>query len=337
MRSGIEVALCTHNGAARLPQTLAALAAQHLAPGTWSVLVIDNASTDGTSQAAVRAWTRPDVRLRVVYEPRPGVKIARERALAETDREFLCFCDDDNLFAPDYLAQALALITALPKAGALGGKGEPASDVPLPAWFADAAPGYAVGPQADAEGEVSDSRGYLYGAGMVVRCAAWEQLSRTRFETRLMSRKGTGLSSGEDNEICLLLSLLGWQIHYSPKLVFRHVIAPRRLEENYCRALYRGFGEAAVVLNVYRDFLLGHATPTAWRARALGRRAQGWLARLKQPLRPVHGGPLTTASLDREFAAGLAASFRSHYAGDGLMRLYAEIANWLATTKPTHL
>ncbi len=161
MSPGIEVAICTHNGSVRLPLVLAALAAQTLPDSKWSVLVVDNASTDGTEASVRRLWHRHDVSLRVVNEPRLGVKMARLRAFAEASRELLCFCDDDNLLAPDYLERASQIMAALPTVGALGGQGEPATEVPLPDWFPAAASGYAVGPQAESEGRISDLRGFV--------------------------------------------------------------------------------------------------------------------------------------------------------------------------------
>jgi glycosyltransferase involved in cell wall biosynthesis len=330
MTPGIEVAICTHNGAGRLPAVLQALAAQTMSSLRWSVLVVDNASTDDTAAIAHRFWPRRDVILRVVHEPRPGVKMARQRALAETSRAFLCFCDDDNLLAPNYLEQAEKIMDDLPLAGALGGRGEPASESPLPDWFGAAASGYAVGPQAEIEGRISDSRGYLYGAGMVVRCAAWNWISRSGFEPRLVSREGNGLNSGEDNEICLMLLLMGWQIHYSPKLVFRHQITARKLDENYCRALYRGFGEATGVLNAYRDFLLGRASTQGWCICASLRVVQSWVARAKHRICPAQKSPLSEDGLRREFAAGFADGCRKNLKGTRLFTLYGEIARWLA-------
>jgi glycosyltransferase involved in cell wall biosynthesis len=333
MTPGIEVAICTHNGAGRLPAVLQALAAQTMSPLHWSVLVVDNASTDDTAASAHRYWTRQDVTLRVVHEPRPGVTMARQRALTEASREFLCFCDDDNLLAQDYLEQAARIMDSLPLAGALGGQGEPECEVPLPEWFSIAAPGYAVGPQGEGEGLISDSRGFLYGAGMVVRRAAWSRIVRNGFDPRLNSRQGNGLSSGEDNEICLMLLLMGWQIHFSPKLVFRHQITAHKLDENYCRALYRGFGEASGVLNAYRDFLLGRASTQGWYVCASYRIVQSWIARAKDRLRRRRKSRISKEELQLEIAAGFAAGCRKNLRGLRIFTLYSEIAAWLSSER----
>jgi glycosyltransferase involved in cell wall biosynthesis len=331
MNRGIEVAICTHNGAGRLQAVFRALSAQTLDAGRWSVLVVDNASTDGTGESARRSWPRADVALRVLQEPRPGVRMARQRALAEASRELICFCDDDNLLAPDYLEQAVKAMEGIPLAGILGGRGEPEGELPLPEWFGAAAPGYAVGPQGEAEGRIPDSRGHVYGAGMVVRRSAWEQTIRGGFEMRLLGREGSSLTAGEDNEICLMMLLMGWQVHYTPRLVFRHLIPARRLDEGYCRALYRGFGEAAAVLNAYRDFLLGRATSRGWRLCAFMRLAQSWWARAVDRVLPRRKLPLSEEAIRREIAAGFVAGCRKHFRSFRLVALYGEIAAWLAS------
>src|SRR6185437_5482655 len=54
---GVSVVICTYNGAARLPRTLAHLAAQENTGAiAWEVLVVDNASTDDTAEVARRCW-----------------------------------------------------------------------------------------------------------------------------------------------------------------------------------------------------------------------------------------------------------------------------------------
>jgi glycosyltransferase involved in cell wall biosynthesis len=335
--AGVEVAICSHNGSARLPAVLQALAAQTLPDRAWGVLLVDNASTDDTAGAARRAWSRPGVTLRIISEPHPGLNFARQRTLAEVARPLVCFCDDDNLLAPDYLEQAINLMEQLPLVGVLGGKGEAVSESPLPEWFSAAARSYAVGPQADAEGEVSISGGCLYGAGMILRLSAWDRLKRSGFKPRLLGREGSQVGSGDDNELCLALFAMGWRLHYSHRLIFQHVIPARRLNEAYCRALYRGFGEAKIVLNAYRDFALGRASPSAWRSWASMRLAQSWLVRASDLARRANSTALTAASheavSEHERNVGFAAGHRKDFKGGRLFGLYGSIAAWLAAAR----
>jgi hypothetical protein len=54
---GVSVVICSYNGALRLATVLSHLAAQEAGAGTpWEVIVVDNASTDGTADTARRCW-----------------------------------------------------------------------------------------------------------------------------------------------------------------------------------------------------------------------------------------------------------------------------------------
>jgi glycosyltransferase involved in cell wall biosynthesis len=60
MPLGISVVICTHNGAARLAQTVRHLAAQRVKPERpWEFLLIDNASADNTPAVARQLWLSP--------------------------------------------------------------------------------------------------------------------------------------------------------------------------------------------------------------------------------------------------------------------------------------
>lgn len=337
--AGIEVAICAHNASDRLPSALRALAAQTLPSHAWSILVVDNASTDDTQEVALRAWSRPDVTLRVVSEPKPGIIFARKRAFAEASRPLVCFCDDDNLLAPDYLEVALDYMERHPHTGALGGKGDAVSDSPLPEWFSAAARNFAVGPQADSDGEISftSTSKCLYGAGIVIRRSAWNRLVDSGFKPQLLGRKGAWVTSGEDNEICLALVAMGWRLSYSHRLSFRHVMPRKRLNEAYCRVLYRSFGEASVVLNVYRDFLLGRTSPSVFRHWTSVRLVKSWLARGRARFKSSNRDALTSAShsaiLQYELEAGLAEGYRNTFKGGRLVSLYERIGSWFAAVR----
>lgn len=329
-RSGITVAICTYNGAIRLPLVLEALAGQTLERSQWDVLVVDNASSDNTAQVATTCWRRTDVDLRVIKEPARGQSRAREAARRAADREFLCFCDDDNLLDPDYLKIGFEFMQSAVDVGIGGGCGRPESESELPGWFDSVAEAYAVGPQGDAPGEVSAERGFVWGAGMILRRRAWDAISHAGFRPRFPGRQGSELASGDDNELCCALALAGWKIHYSPQLGFRHRIPAGRLSSDYCRRLYYSFGEAAVVLNVYRDFLLRRATPHRWRMWAMLRWLQGLQLALVRNKSTATGWEHPTLPMFlREYQVGMAKGYQRLRAAGGLFAVYRELGAWI--------
>ena len=117
------ICVCTYNGAARIGLVIKALASQTQPSGTWELLVIDNASTDGTAEVCSSLFQMfAQIHGRVVREERPGLSCARARAAREARGEILCFLDDDNIPAPTWVEMAIQAFAAQPKTGVIGGK-----------------------------------------------------------------------------------------------------------------------------------------------------------------------------------------------------------------------
>ena len=78
------------------------------------VLIVDNASTDGT---AAQIKSRP---VNYLFEPNPGVSNARNRGIAESTGEILSFIDADCLVEPQWLTELVKPFED-PEVGAVGG------------------------------------------------------------------------------------------------------------------------------------------------------------------------------------------------------------------------
>lgn len=224
----VSVVMCCHNSATRLPETLRHLANQDVPRDTsWEILVVDNASTDATASVAKETWSRlgANAPLRVVSQPRPGVVWAREKGIAEAAHDVVVFCDDDNWLAPDYVRTVLDVMIAHPEVGAVGGWGAPVFDAEPPAWF-DAYPQYfATGPQAEATGDVTDTKGYVYGAGMAVRRHMVLAVRATGLESSLRHM----VHGSNDIELCYWVRLAGGRVRYDERLRFEHFMPGGRL------------------------------------------------------------------------------------------------------------
>ena len=72
-------------------------------PDFLEVIVIDNASTDGTSAVAKQF---PGVR--VVHEPEKGLTKARQRGLMEAKGDLVAYIDADTRVAPGWITSMLA-------------------------------------------------------------------------------------------------------------------------------------------------------------------------------------------------------------------------------------
>jgi glycosyltransferase involved in cell wall biosynthesis len=315
----ISLVVCTHNGAARLPETLRHLTQQTLRAGqSCEVLVIDNASTDDTAELARACWPADSaIPFRVVSEPIPGLSSARACGWREARGELIAFIDDDNWLPPEWAARAVDIMKAHPDAAACGGPADPVFESEPPRWFDRFAENFAVGKQATISGDVTEIRPVLWGAGLTIRKSYLDRLSAIGYGTVGSDRKGARLASGGDTELCLAMVRMGGRMWYDQKLLLRHHLPTARLRWSYLRRLYHGFGAASVVIDFYRfeTFLRSNRLANAIRT--------FWLYRLLRTLFEVIGRP---GSLVR-WAVGKEGSHDVLWVDQQLGRI-SELARW---------
>jgi len=259
-RAGVSIVVCCHNSASRLSPTLTHLMAQQMSQKhiSWEVIVVDNASTDDTATLARNLWSKETpASLRVVNEPQQGLIYARIRGFEEARFELVSFVDDDNWVCPQWVQTVSELMSQHPDVGACGGQTTAVCEIMPPSWFERHATKYAVGQQAPESRDITDTRGYLWGAGLTIRKSAWQQLVNAGFQPVLSGRQEGLLSTGEDGEICLALRLAGWRLWYDQHLTLQHYLPVHRLEYSYLRRLQRQNGAAFVVFDTYPLSLSG--------------------------------------------------------------------------------
>lgn len=262
-KSGVSILICTYNGKNRLATTLKALSQQNTSSiPNVELLLIDNASTDGTSQFVIEEWQNlhKPFPLKIITEPTPGKINAQERGLTEAGFKYALICDDDNALFPDYLSRGYELLLSNPKIGALGGQGIAVSENKLPEWFSEYAYHFACAPQAPKTGEVQPVRNVIYGAGMFINLEGWRKVKAAGFKYLLPSRIGKQLVTGaEDGEVCWSLRFAGYEIWYAEELKFYHHLPASRLTEEYrtrlLSALYVGSVAGKLYPRVYRKEL----------------------------------------------------------------------------------
>jgi len=253
MNKGISVIVCCYNSAQRLPDTIKHLALQEIDNNIlWEVIIIDNASTDDTSNIANIEWKKwnKNIEFRVLSESRSGLSHARKTGVNSAQFQYAIFCDDDNWLDSNYVQQAFEIIDKNSEIGMLGGLGIPVSEIELPQWFEEKKNGYAVGSQSSHSGEV-EKNGLLYGAGVVLRTEVMKKIYDLNIDSLLVGRTGSILSSGDDSEIALWHLILGYKLWYDDRLIFRHFIPRERLTDSYVLKLFDGFNQSNLVLALY--------------------------------------------------------------------------------------
>lgn len=259
---GVSFVICTYNGAQRLPTVLERLSRQDNPTRIPAeILVIDNASNDGTAEVVLAHADRLDIHVQVIREPRQGLSFARVTGLNSAKYDLICFVDDDNWVPADWLWRVESVMASHPGVGACGGYISPVFATAAPGWFETAKERYAVSTETRANGWVRESGGFLAGAGLTVRKSAWRQLWEGGFEFRTTDRRGLHLSSGGDAELCLALRLAGWDLWFDYALLLHHYLPADRLNWKYARRLYRGCASCAAVLDAYVHVLDSQTPP----------------------------------------------------------------------------
>jgi cellulose synthase/poly-beta-1,6-N-acetylglucosamine synthase-like glycosyltransferase len=253
MSLGVTCVICCHNSAARLPETLRHLAAQKVPAGLeWDVIIVDNASTDHTAEAARAAWNGPeDVPFAILHEAKPGLTNARLCAFANAQHEIISFIDDDNWVGESWVQIVAEIFAQNPQVAISGGTNSAVAETPVPAWFEEHKRFYAVTHGAMEEGELQSTNRMLPGAGLSLRKAAVNELLAKGFSFTLAGRAGKAMSAGEDQELGLALQLAGWKVWYSPRLHLQHFMPAGRLTWAYLRRMLRGIGESSVLIDPY--------------------------------------------------------------------------------------
>lgn len=252
---GLDVCICTHNPRLDLiGKVIAALAEQSAASDTFRVVIVDNMSSPPLEAALLKPLTRRGVEARIVVEPELGLTSARLRAARETKAEWICWVDDDNVLAPDYLQVAIDYIRENPNVGSFGGKLLLPESIHAPAWSKPFLPFLGI---KDIGDETKSTLSATWcdsepaGAGAVVHRSVMDafcKLVAERPEALSLGRKGRGLASCDDSLLMRGSFKLGRTIAYHPKLVLQHHINPNRIKFGYLVRLMYAYGESQVLL-----------------------------------------------------------------------------------------
>lgn len=228
----ISVVVCTHNNASLLRNALRSLSAQTLSASRREVLVVDNASTDETGQAAAEF---PEAAY--VHEPRLGLSIARNAGVRNSRAPIIAFLDDDAEADPNWLEALLEGYANFDQAWAVGGRVDPIWGGPVPEWLT----------------EQHHRSLSLVDWGPTMRALRWPErvigvncsFRRRVFDAfglfdECLGRIGQALLGHEDTEIQQRIHASGHQVVYAPRAVVRHYVPASRMTREYFERRSKG-------------------------------------------------------------------------------------------------
>ncbi len=251
----LSVVICTFNPRrAYLERTLAALRAQTLPAAEWELIVVDNNSTPPlASWLDLAAFPAAQI----LTETAQGFTPALLRGLRAVTTELCVLVHDDNLLAPNYLAEVERLSREWPRLGAWGG-GYEAEYEEAPAQHL--APFIAYLAVNSIERDRWSNALYDYpatpcGAGMAVRSTVlqrWAAVTSSDARRRSLGRHTDKLTSCEDFDIAFTAIDAGYGTGVFSSLKIKHLIPKGRVQLDYLRRLVEGHAYSTVMLNSFR-------------------------------------------------------------------------------------
>lgn len=303
------VIICTHNPRqAYLDETLGALRAQTIPPSQWDLLVVDNASAQPLQGRLDLSWHG---HARIVSEDTLGTAHARLRALREADAspaDLLLFVDDDNILAPDYLAQGLRLAASWPQLGCWGGQLLARYEAPPPAWLENYKKLLAICPLS---APIWTNKVYSYDvvpptAGGFIRRAVWQRYLQLVAEEPLrltLGAKGEDQVRGEDTDLVLTAIDVGLGVGRFPELTLEHIMPAGRISVAYLENLIAGVALGTALLEYLRHRRKPEPIAKNWLQHTLVRRRA---RRLPEPIGTFYRAELRGRTKAAEVIAGWA-------------------------------
>lgn len=251
---GISIIICCYNSALRLPETLRHIALQEVSSDIpWEVIIVNNASTDDTASIAKIVWLKysSNAGFIVVEQHTPGLSAARKKGIETSKYEYVIFCDDDNWLAINWAQRVYEIFESNPEIGIMGGNNTAVFETTPPFWFEELKGSFAVGEQNKGSADVTDIRGYIWGAGLSFRKSVYTFINNQGFNSFLSDRKGNKMSAGGDTELCYLFRMAGFRIWYFEDLKLQHFIPVSRMNPNVLPKMHKGFGESRYYFDLY--------------------------------------------------------------------------------------
>ena len=254
----VTVVVCTRNRAASLRNALRSLTELDLTGLAADVLVVDNGSTDDTPAAVDAAAAGSPVALRRVFEPTPGVAVARQRGVEEAlaaGADWVAFFDDDQRAEPGWLR---GLMRSAEERGAKFVGGRVTLDLPGEHAGRDLAPftEMLLGASVRMPAARRYDRKTTPGAGNMM--AHREVFAR-------VGKFDPTLDRGEDTDFYMRAVEAGYDVWYTPDAVVNHVIPADRMHDRYLYRLCDVIGNGTAERDIER---FGRAKlPAMWSAR----------------------------------------------------------------------
>ncbi|MGB0498963.1 MAG: glycosyltransferase family 2 protein [Rubricella sp.] len=240
----LSIVICTHNRASELEKTLSSLkGCGGREADQVEILVVSNASTDGTEDVCDRAGVQ------CVAESRLGLSHARNKGIEVAKGDAILWLDDDVTLQAGLVETYLAALLAFPDHAFFGGPIEPVFEGAPPHWVEPAMASIpTVWSHLDyggADRTLSPERNeYPFGANMLIRRRALGDGFRTD-----LGRSSSTLVGGEETALLRSLAERGERGRWVAAAKVWHRIGRDRQNLAYIARYFEGYGIESEILS----------------------------------------------------------------------------------------
>ena len=255
--STFTVVVCSKDRRESLSRCLGSLATAFgdIEDKRWDVLVVDNASSDGTSDHVRSLIENYPVPLNVIREETLGLAIARNTGLREAQGDVAIFVDDDVTFFEGWISAWTDCFDDESVAAA-GGPVVPVFPDAVPSWYREglmADGGTTTGNYHHGDEvltfEPGGAVGHPRGGNMAMR--RMRALETGGFREDLGWGKKT--IPGEETEFFKRLHAKNGRILYLPLACVNHHLDEERMNFTHLRAWHEGYGRASIMMKPPMD------------------------------------------------------------------------------------
>jgi glycosyltransferase involved in cell wall biosynthesis len=270
-RPQLSAVICTHTRERYLRLAINSLLSQRAATEDFEIIVVDNASSDGTAALATSMGSR----IHYLHEPRLGLSVARNTGLHAARASIIAYIDDDAIAHPDWASSLIAAFASVgPEVSAIGGKVSPIWEAPRPSWLDDE---LVVLLSMLDYGELAKPlprQTHIVGANMAFRTEALRSIGGF---PEALGRRGANLLSREEAYVRDRLDDRGDQCVYWPAAAVDHHAAAERLTAGWFRRrlFWQGISRARSNVQERHLGVVGRLARCIYNAlRAIGRDAR---------------------------------------------------------------
>jgi glycosyltransferase involved in cell wall biosynthesis len=279
----LTVLVATHNGARTLPHVLQGYQQLLAVPGGWKLVIVNNASTDGTREV-VRQF-ESSLPLTCCEESRPGKNRALLTGLRKAEGDLFVFSDDDAIPDPGWLSTLRRAADERLEFDIFAGAIRPRWEVEPERWVleeVDLAACYSISDPKRPAGPIPPT--LVWGPNMAIRRRVFDR--GYRFDPEV-GPSGTNYAMGSETDLTVRLGEAGFSAWFCPDAAVHHFIRAHQLDRKWILGRAVRFGRGTyrrrLLRQIERPPLWFGVPRSLFRQIAIRAVAYSWAAMFRRP------------------------------------------------------